>query len=113
MSKILEKFLQTIKKLGKHSVIAQDDEHILVFPEIIICEHREQGGSLFQLPRESNIDKKIHVVFLVTSASKATDIDKVFMDNKMPLLSIDSKTKTSASDVDRLLNEFIANNFSY
>jgi len=112
MSKVLEKFLRTIKKLGKHSVIALDDEHILIMPEIIICEHREHGVDSFQ-PRSSNIDKKLHVVFLVTSASRANDIDKVFIGNKMPLLSISAKTKTSAEEVDRLLNEFIENNFHY
>jgi hypothetical protein len=113
MFEIIEKIVKNIEKLDNYYVLRQEKEHIIVGAKIIIKEHKEFLGNVFQ-PRTQNIDKEIGVFFLITVATKALDLDKMFIKNKLPLLSVNNKKGVStAESIKNLLDDFIASNFKY
>lgn len=113
MFEILEKFVKHLAKLDKYYVLRQEKEHIIIGTKIIIKEHKEFLGNVFQ-PRTQNIDKELPVFFLVTIAAKPLEIDKIFLKNELPLLSINHKRGISTIEgVKTLLDEFVNDNFEY
>jgi len=113
MFEIPEKFVKNIAKLDNYYILRQEKEHIIIGTKIIIKEHKESLGNVFQ-PRTHNIDKELCVFFLVTIAAKPLEIDKMFLKNKLPLLSINHKKGISTIEgVRSLLDEFVINNFKY
>jgi hypothetical protein len=113
MFEIVEKIVKNIEKLDNYYVLRQEKEHIIVGTKIIIKEHKEFLGNVFQ-PRTQNIDKELAVFFLITTASKPLEIDKMFIQKKLPLLSINNKKGISNIEgVKTLLDDFLANNFNY
>jgi hypothetical protein len=113
MFEIFEKFVKYLTKLDSYYVLRQEKEHAIIGTKIIINEHKEFLGNVFQ-PRSQNVDKELPVFFLVTIAKKAQEIDKMFMQSSLPLLSINNKKGVSTKeDVKNLLDEFVINNFKY
>lgn len=113
MFEIIEKIVKNIEKLDNYYVLRQEKEHIIVGTKIIIKEHKEFLGNVFQ-PRTQNIDKELPVFFLVTIAAKPLEIDKIFLKNRLPLLSINHKKGISTIEgIKNLLDEFAVNNFKY
>ncbi|MEN9919350.1 MAG: hypothetical protein RL662_1786 [Bacteroidota bacterium] len=111
MFEILEKFVKHLAKLDEYYVLRQEKEHIIIGTKIIIKEHKEFLGNVFQ-PRTQNVDKELPVFFLVTIAAKPLEIDKLFLKNKLPLLSINNKKGISTIEgVKTLLDEFVLNFF--
>lgn len=113
MFEILEKFVKHLAKLDEYYVLRQEKEHIIIGTKIIIKEHKEFLGNVFQ-PRTQNIDKELPVFFLVTIAAKPLEIDKMFIKNNLPLLSINNKKGISTVEgVKSLLDGFVLDNFEY
>jgi hypothetical protein len=113
MFEIVEKIVKNIEKLDNYYVLRQEKEHIIVGTEIIIKEHKEFLGNVFQ-PRTQNIDKELAVFFLITIAAKPLEIDKMFIQRKLPLLSIRNKKGISTLEsIKTLLDDFVVNNFKY
>lgn len=113
MFEILEKFVKHLVKLDEYYVLRQEKEHIIIGTKIIIKEHKEFLGNVFQ-PRTQNVDKELPVFFLVTIAAKPLEIDKIFLKNELPLLSINNKKGISTIEgVKTLLDEFVNDNFKY
>ena len=113
MFEILEKFVKHLAKLDKYYVLRQEKEHIIIGTKIIIKEHKEFSGNIFQ-PRTQNIDKELPVFFLVTIAAKPLEIDKMFLKYNLPLLSINNKKGIATVEgVKTLLDEFVNDNFKY
>jgi len=113
MFEILEKFVKHLAKLDEYYVLRQEKEHIIIGTKIIIKEHKEFLGNVFQ-PRTQNVDKELPVFFLVTTAAKPLEIDKIFLKNELPLLSINNKKGISTIEsVKTLLDEFVNDNFEY
>ena len=113
MFEIIDKFVKKLAKLENYCVLRQEKEHIIVGTKIIISEHKEFLGNVFQ-PRSQNVDKELPVFFLVTVAKKPLDIDKMFIKHKLPILSINNKKGISTVEgVEDLLDEFVINEFKY
>lgn len=113
MFEIIEKIVKTIKKLDNYYVLRQEKEHIIVGTKIIIKEHKEFLGNVFQ-PRTQNIDKELPVFFLVTIAAKPLEIDKMFLKNRLPILSVNNKKGVATlENIKNLLDAFVVNNFKY
>lgn len=111
MFEILEKFVKNLTKLDNYYVLRQEKEHVIIGTKIIIKEHKEFLGNVFQ-PRTQNIDKELPVFFLVTIAAKPLEIDKIFIKNKLPFLSINRKKEISTIEgVKTLLDDFVLNFF--
>lgn len=111
MFEILEKIVKNIEKLDNYYVLRQEKEHIIVGTKIIIKEHKEFLGNVFQ-PRTQNIDKELPVFFLVTVAMKPLEIDKMFIKNKLPLLSVNNKKGVATLEsIKNLLDEFVTGVF--
>lgn len=110
---MFNKFIKNLSKLSNYYILREEKDHVIVGTKIIINEHKEFLGNVFQ-PRTENIDKELSVFFLVSNAPKALELDKMFMNNELPLLSIYRKKGISNKEaVSTLLNEFIINNFKY
>lgn len=113
MFEIIEKFVKYLAKLDNYYVLKQEKEHIIIGTKIIIKEHKEILGNIFQ-PHSKNIDKELPVFFLVTVATKPLEIDKVFLKNGLPLLSLNNKKRISKiENVKMLLDDFVVSNFKY
>lgn len=113
MFEILEKFVKHLANLDEYYVLRQEKEHIIIGTKIIIKEHKEFLGNVFQ-PRTQNIDKELPVFFLVTIAAKPLEIDKMFLKYNLPLLSINNKKGIATVEgVKTLLDEFVNDNFKY
>jgi hypothetical protein len=111
MFEILEKFVKHLAKLDNYYVLRQEKEHIIIGTKIIIKEHKEFLGNVFQ-PRTQNVDKELPAFFLVTIAAKPLEIDKMFIKSKLPFLSINNrKSSSTVESVKDLLDEFVINNF--
>jgi len=113
MFEILEKFVKHLAKLDEYYVLRQEKEHIIIGTKIIIKEHKEFLGNVFQ-PRTQNIDKELPVFFLVTIAAKPSEIDKMFLKCNLPLLSINNKKGIATVEgLKTLLDDFVNDNFEY
>lgn len=113
MFEILEKFVKHLAKLDEYYVLRQEKEHIIIGTKIIIKEHKEFLGNVFQ-PRTQNVDKELPVFFLVTIAAKPLEIDKMFLKYNLPFLSINNKKGIATVEgVKTLLDEFVNDNFEY
>lgn len=115
MFEILEKIVKHLAKLDNYYVLRQEKEHIIIGTKIIIKEHREFSGNIFQ-PHTKNVEKELSVFFLVTivDPSKPLEIDKTFIANKLPILPLyNKKCATTLESVRNLLDNFIKDNFNY
>ena len=81
----IEKLVKKLGKLEDYYVLRQEKDHVIVGTKIIIKEHKEFFGNVFQ-PRTQNISKELPVFFLITIAKKPLEIDKMFLTNKLWLV---------------------------
>lgn len=111
MFEIFEKFVKKLEKLDNYYVLRQEQEFIIVATKIIIKEHKEFLGNVFQ-PRTQNIDKELPIFFLITIEKKPLEITKEFIKRKLPILYLDNKQLSSSiENIKQLLANFIADNF--
>ncbi len=118
MFKILEKFVQNLKKLDNYYLLRQEEEYIIVGTKIIIIEYKiiSQPDSFTTItPNELNKDyfkKELPVFFLVTNTKKSSEIEKTFKNNKLPVLDISgTKKNPNIEDMEELLTDFIKSSF--
>lgn len=112
MVEIIDKVVKYFTKLDDYYILRQEKEHLIVGTEIIIREHRESEHTFSTFVKK--IDKPLGVHFLITIAERATPLDRLFLDRKLPLLSINNKKGTgSLKDFNEMLNNFVENNFYY
>jgi len=107
MFEILEKFVKKLEKLENYYVLRHNKEAIIVGTKIIIKEHKEILGNVFQ-PFSKNIDKELPIFFLITLEKNPLDITKEFIKRKLPVLNL-NKTQVSFSteNIKKLLDEFV------
>lgn len=113
MLEILEKFVKKLEKLDNYYVLRHEQELIIVATKIIIKEHKEFLGNVFQ-PRTQNIDKELPVFFLITIEKKPLEITKEFIKRKLPVLNLNkTQLSFSAENIKQLLDNFVIENFKY
>lgn len=114
MSEILEKFVKNLGKLDEYYVLRQEKEQVIIGTKIKFLEHRPDMVQLFRSFSPAPITKEFPVFFLVTTSLKTSPLDKSFLQNNLPLLSINKhKGKLSVEGIKNLLEDFIMNNFKY
>jgi hypothetical protein len=118
MKKNFDKFFQKITKLDKYYYTLKVDldlEYIILGVKILIKEHKECSGNLFQ-PRTQNIDKELPVFFMIinNSGKKSMEIASSFIQRNLPILNLEVTSNadvSSASRVQHLLESFVIKAF--
>ncbi len=111
MFKIFEKFLGKLKKLDKYVVLREEENLIIVGTKIIIKEHKEMLGNIFQ-PHSKNIDKELSVFFVIAMCDVPFDDEKEFKRKKAPILYLDKYQLAKSSDnIKDILDDFITDTF--
>ncbi len=112
MFEVFEKFVKKLEKLDDYYVLRQQQESIIVATKIIIKEHKEFLGNVFQ-PRTQNIDKELPVFFLITIEKKPSlDLSKEFIKRKLPILNLNrTQCSFNTENIKLLLDEFVVENF--
>ena len=113
MLEILEKFVKNLEKLDKYYVLRQEKEHVIIGTKIEFLEHKPEITQVFSTYKPKPEIKTLPVFFLVTVTSKPLDLDKTFLNKKLPILSINKYKKLSEKLNLDLLDEFVLNNFKY
>lgn len=114
MSEILEKFVKNLGKLDEYYVLRQEKEQVIIGTKINFLEHRPEITQIFRSFQPDPITKELPVFFLVTVSLKPSPLDKFFLQNNLPLLSINKhKGKLTVEGIKNLLEDFIMNNFKY
>jgi len=113
MFEILEKFVKKLEKLENYYILRSEQDSIIVATKIIIKEHKEFLGNVFQ-PRTQNIDKELPVFFLVTIEKKVLTMSKEFIKRKLPILNLNkAQYPLNTENIKLWLDEFVAENFKY
>jgi hypothetical protein len=114
MLEILEKFVKNLEKLDEYYVLRYEKEHVIVGTKIEFLEHKPEIAQIFRTYQPKPIEKTLPVFFLVTIAQKPLDLDKFFIKEKLPILSINKyKNKLTERLTKDLLEEFVVNNFKF
>lgn len=112
MVEFFDKIVKYFLKLDDYYILRQEKEHIIVGTKIIIKEQRETEQTFSY--RIEKVDKPVDVFFLITIAEKVAALDKLFIERKLPLLSLNNKKGTSSlKDFKEKLDQFVTNNFYY
>ncbi len=113
MVDFFDKIVKYFPKLDDYYILRQEKEHIIVGTKILVKQHTEFKESVFQ-PLTKITDKEVAVFFLITIAEKAAPLDKLFIQRKLPLLSLNNKKgANSLKDFSDTLHNFVENNFYY
>lgn len=112
MVEISDKIIKFFSKLEDYYILRQEKQHLIIGTNIVIKEYKESEHTFSTFVKK--IDKTIGVFFLITIAEKAAPLDKLFIQEKLPLLSINNKKGTgSLKDFSEMLDNFVENNFYY
>jgi hypothetical protein len=112
MVDFFDKIVKYFAKLDDYYILRQEKEHLIIGIKIVIKEQREIEQTFSY--RVENIDKPLDVHFLITIAEKAMALDKLFIERKLPLLSLNNKKGTaSLKEFKEKLDQFVENNFYY
>jgi hypothetical protein len=107
MTKTLENFIKNLKKLDNYFILQEESEYFILGTEIIIKEHKEILGNVFQ-PFSKNVERKLPVFFLLNiDKPHAYEINKQFTKNDLPILNWDLKTNNK--DIQSILDQFVKN----
>lgn len=114
MLEILEKFVKNLEKLDKYYLLRQEKEQVIIGTTIEFLEHKPEINQVFRTFYPKPITKELPLFFLVTVSLKASDLDKLFLQNKLPVLSINKyKKNMTLENTKLLLDDFVFNNFKY
>ncbi|CAB4124226.1 hypothetical protein UFOVP51_82 [uncultured Caudovirales phage] len=112
MVDFFDKVVKYFSKLDDYYILRQEKEHLIIGTKIVIKEYKESEHTFSTFVQK--IDKTIGVCFLITIAEKATPLDKLFIQQELPLLSINNKKGTGTfKDFREKLDNFVENNFYY
>ena len=107
MFEIPEKFVKKLEKLDDYYILRQDKESIIIGTKIIIKEHKEILGNVFQ-PFSKNVDRELPVFFLITFVKNDSKLIKEFIKRNYPILTY---TNCNIKDLKQSLDEFISSRF--
>jgi GTP-sensing pleiotropic transcriptional regulator CodY len=106
MFEILEKFVKKLEKLENYYVLRQEPTAVIVGTKIIIKEHKEILGNVFQ-PFSKNVDRELPVFFMI-NIGKSLRTHEQFIKNKLPILNWNPKmNKDIQSTLDNFVKEWM------
>lgn len=114
MVDFFDKIVNFFTKLDNYTILRREKEHLIVSVPITIEIHNNKTENIFiaKSPMVAIQDKTFNVHFLITIAKRATELDKLFLKHKLPLLSLNNKKGTgSLKEFKMLLDDFVENNF--
>lgn len=107
MNKTLEDFTKKVKKLDDYFLLREEGEYIIVGTKIIIKEHKEFLGNVFQ-PRTQNIDKELLIYFVIITNQTDPKKIKEFKSKQTPMFTLTNKHLTlSLENLNIVLEEFV------
>jgi len=110
MFKNFEKFLKNLQKLDNYYILRQEEDLLIIGTTIIIKEHQEMLGNIFQ-PRSQNVDKKIPTFFFISISEIPFDNAKQFKNKKIPILYLDKyQLVKNADTIKEILDSFVSTN---
>ena len=110
MFKNFEKFLKNLQKLDEYYILREEDDFVIVGTTIIIKEHQEMLGNIFQ-PRSQNVDKKVPTFFLIAISEVPFDHAKEFKKKNLPTLYLTKyQLVKSAEYIKDILDAFVETN---
>ena len=111
MVDFFDKVVKFFPKLDNYYILRQEKEHLIVGTNITIKKHREFKENVF-MPLTKITDEKINTCFLITIAERAAPLDKLFIEQKLPLLSIKNKKGIGTlNEFKDKLDNFVKNNY--
>lgn len=116
MVEFFDKIVKYFNKLDDYTILRREKEHLIVSVPIttMVYDDTTKNPFITKSLDTSLKQKTFDVFFLITIAERATDLDKLFMGRRLPLLSLNNKKGTgSLNEFRELLNNFVENNFYY
>ena len=89
MTKILDKFVKSVKKLEDYYILKEESTHLTIGTRIQIKKHLEVLNNVFQ-PYSKNIDVNIYVVFIIPLKNDFPELEE-FKKRKIPILILSKK----------------------
>jgi hypothetical protein len=114
MVDFFDKIVKFFTKLDNYAILSREKEHLIVSVPITITVYDDETANPFIAKSldTSLKQKTFNVHFLITIAERATELDKLFLKHKLPLLSLNNKKGTnSLKEFKVLLDNFVENNF--
>lgn len=114
MGEFFDKIVKYFNKLDDYAILSQKKEHLIVGLTVEFTEYNDKTANPFILKSEytSIRPRELNSFFLITIAERATPLDRLFLDSKWPLLSLNNKKGTgSLKEFKELLDNFVKNNF--
>lgn len=108
MRKILEKFVENVKKLENYYLLKESNDYLLVGTEINIKKHHEVLNNVFQ-PYTSNKDMDFAVFFAIPFKTEFSELEE-FRKRKIPMLILSKKILYSQDKrftIEELLDDFV------
>ncbi len=108
MTKTLDNFIKKIKKLANYLILREEEDYLLIGTSIIIKEHKEIGGNIFQ-PYSKNIDKSVYICFIIALTEDMSNLKEF---TKIPILCLTSEEQNYKIDkLKECLDHFIQDEF--
>jgi hypothetical protein len=105
MTKTLENFIKKIKKLDNYYILREESEYFIVGTQIIIKEHKEILGNVFQ-PFSKNVDRKVPIFFMIIIGESQPQ-HKIFIRNNLPVLEYHTNMKDVKVTLDNFIESWI------
>jgi hypothetical protein len=108
MSKVLDKFIKSIKNLDNYYVLREDGKHLVVSTKITIKKHHENLNNVFQ-PYSANVDINLNVVFAIPFTDEFPEKEE-YRKRDIPLLILTKKILFSKDEnfiIEECLNRFV------
>jgi hypothetical protein len=108
MTKILDKFIKSIKKLDNYYILGEESTHLTIGTLVTIKKHHEILNNVFQ-PYSHNIVVDIFVAFIIPLKSDFPEL-KEFKQRKIPTLFLTKKIllgKDEDVPIKEYLDDFI------
>src|SRR3954470_12413647 len=108
MSKVLEKFIKSIKNLENYYILREDNNHLVVSTEISIKKYHENLNNVFQ-PYNANVDINLHVIFVIPLKMDFPGREE-YKKRNIPILNLNTKILFSKDEnfmIKECLDEFV------
>ena len=118
MSYNFEKIIKNIEKSKDYLIITKSDTFLIVGIKLNLTQIFITGEKNFMsAPNEHKVRRQLGVFFLIKNTTKASDIEKTFIRNDLPVLDLIEYKKTyqhlkeKEEDVTEILDKFIKEKF--
>jgi hypothetical protein len=112
MSRLLDKFTKTIKKLDNYYLLKEDSTHLTVGTAVTIKKLHEISNNVFQ-PYSNNIEVTMHVYFVIPLNAQFYKLEE-FKEVNVPTLVLTKEVlhgKDESISIKEYLDDFVDRKF--